>query len=158
RGSAGVDLAVGKDVTIEDDNVHVIPSMVTGPLGHGLSALLLGRSSASQQGIFVLPGVIDADYTGPIGIMLKVFTPPLILKQGSKIAQLVPFMAQVPHRWEKERGNRAFGSSGSPLAAFVQPISREQPIREVTITGPDGVSINRQKMLLDSGADVTIIP
>jgi len=86
---------VGQDITIEDDKVHVVPSVATGPLGHGLSALLVGRFSASSQGIFVLPGVIDADFMGPIGIMLKVFTPPLTIKRGSKFAQLIPFIAQV---------------------------------------------------------------
>jgi len=149
---------VGQDITIEDDKVHVVPSVATGPLGHGLSALLVGRSSASSQGIFVLPGIIDTDFTGPIGIMLQVFTPRLTIKRGSKVAQLIPFIAQVPPADPNYRGSDTFGSSGPPLVAFVQPLSTEQPIRKITIKGPNGIVLKDQKMLLDSRAEVTIIP
>ncbi|KFR12224.1 hypothetical protein N306_11465, partial [Opisthocomus hoazin] len=156
-GSAGVGLAGGQDITIEDDKVHVVPSVTTGPLGHGRSALLVGRSSASTQGILVLPRVIDADLTGPVGIVLKVFTPPLTIKRGSKIAQLIPFIAQVPLTDPNYRGSDAFRSSGPPLVAFVQPLSTEQPIRKIAIKGLNGIVLKDQNMLLDSGADVTII-
>jgi len=149
---------MGQDITIEDDKVHVFPSVAIGPLGHGLSALLVGRSSASSQGIFVLPRVIDADFTGPIGIMFKVFSPPLTIKRGNKVAQLIPFIAQVPLTDPNYRGSDTFGSSGPPLVAFVQSLSTEQPIRKITIKGPNVIVLKDQKMLLDSGADVIIIP
>ena len=97
KGSAGVDLAIAADTTITDDKVHVVPSNATGPLGLGLGALLLGRSSVSKQGIFVLPGVINADFTGNISIMVKVFVPPVTIMAGTRIAQLVPFKASVPY-------------------------------------------------------------
>jgi len=41
--------------------------------------------------------------------------------------------------------------------AFIQPLSTEQPIRKITIKGPNSIVLKDQKMLLDSGADVTII-
>ncbi|XP_009887794.1 PREDICTED: uncharacterized protein LOC104290399, partial [Charadrius vociferus] len=63
RGSAGVDVATAIDFTLTDTSVHCIPSVLQGPLGHNLCALLLGRSSTSRKRIFVLPGVIDVDYT-----------------------------------------------------------------------------------------------
>ena len=39
-----------------------------------IGALLIGRSSA---GLIVLPGVIDADYTGEIMVCVYTLTPPL---------------------------------------------------------------------------------
>ncbi|XP_040451142.1 uncharacterized protein LOC121088720 [Falco naumanni] len=122
RGSAGVDLAVAEPVNITDEKVHVLPSTVSGPLGYGLSALLIGRSSASKKGIFVLPGCIDADYTGPIGIMVKVFSPPVHIPAGRTIAQLIPLQATVPQKGEKDRGQGAFGPTGMPNIAFCQLI------------------------------------
>uniref|UniRef100_A0A452HU88 dUTPase-like domain-containing protein n=1 Tax=Gopherus agassizii TaxID=38772 RepID=A0A452HU88_9SAUR len=114
RGSAGVDLATAADVTLEDDKVQIIPSVVNGPLGYGLSALLIGRSSMSKQGLFVLPGLIDADYTGNIGIMVRALFPPVNIAAGTCIAQLIPFQGSVPKTKLTERGSHGFGSTDSP--------------------------------------------
>ena len=158
RGSAGVDLAVAEPVNITDEKVHVLPSTVSGPLGYGLSALLIGRSSASKKGIFVLPGCIDADYTGPIGIMVKVFSPPVHIPAGSTIAQLIPFQATVPQKGEKDRGQGAFGSTGMPNIAFCRLIGAERPKCNVKIYGPRGVNLPNVSMMIDTGADVTVLP
>ncbi|NXS22521.1 POK9 protein, partial [Mystacornis crossleyi] len=158
RGSVSCDLAMGTRITISDRQVHVVPSTVSGPTGHGLSALLLGRSSTSKQGIFVLPGVTDADYTGIIKIMLCVLNPLITIPQGSKIAQLFPFQGLTLNKGQKERGNQGFGSSGPLLVAFTQAITDEKPTRSVTLRGPDDQTLPNKMMLLDSGADVTIIP
>uniref|UniRef100_A0A803WDL8 dUTPase-like domain-containing protein n=1 Tax=Ficedula albicollis TaxID=59894 RepID=A0A803WDL8_FICAL len=95
KGSAGVNLALAGTVTISNDQIHVLDSTSQGPLGDGLAALLIGRSSMSKRGIFVLPGLIDADYTGIIKIIVKVFVPPVTIPEGSKIVQLIPFFPQV---------------------------------------------------------------
>ena len=68
-GSAGVDLATAQSVMLTDTIVTLISTGVTGPLGDGRSALLLGRSSVTWMGLLVLPGVIDVDHTGEIKIM-----------------------------------------------------------------------------------------
>ncbi|KAF4804386.1 hypothetical protein TURU_008420 [Turdus rufiventris] len=94
-GSARVDLATAVEVTLQSTDVQVIPSTANRPLGYGLSALLIGRSSTSKQGIFVLPGLIDADYLGNIGIMVQTLTPPIHIPKGTRLAQLVPFKAKV---------------------------------------------------------------
>uniref|UniRef100_A0A452IVE2 dUTPase-like domain-containing protein n=1 Tax=Gopherus agassizii TaxID=38772 RepID=A0A452IVE2_9SAUR len=111
RGSARVDLATAADVTLEDDKVQIVPSVVNGPLGYGLSALLIGRSSMSKQGLFVLPGLIDADYTGNIGIMVRALFPPVNIAAGTGIAQLIPFRSSVPKAKLTERGSHGFGSN-----------------------------------------------
>ncbi|RMC21436.1 hypothetical protein DUI87_02302 [Hirundo rustica rustica] len=162
KGSAGVDLAVARTVTITDGQVTVVESTVSGPLGFGLSALLIGRSSSSRQGIFVLPGLIDADYIGPIGIMVKVFAPPVTINQGSRIAQLIPFRAQVPVTNDKMRGTGAFGSTGDmagPLVMFNTILGADRPNHPTIIMrGTKKLSEEPMQMMMDTGADVTILP
>uniref|UniRef100_A0A452H6X5 dUTPase-like domain-containing protein n=1 Tax=Gopherus agassizii TaxID=38772 RepID=A0A452H6X5_9SAUR len=113
QGSAGVDLATAADVTLDNDKVQIVPSVVNGPLGYGLSALLIGRSSMSKQGLFVLPGLIDTDYTGNIGIMVRALFPPVNIAAGTRIAQLIPFQGSVPKTKLTERGSHGFGSTDS---------------------------------------------
>ncbi|KAK4807225.1 hypothetical protein QYF61_024345 [Mycteria americana] len=82
RGSLGVDVETTVDVTLVDSNVQKVPSNVIGPLVHqesNVGGLLLGRSSAGIQGLIVLPGVIDADYTGRIYIMVYTVCPPVFI-------------------------------------------------------------------------------
>ena len=96
RGSARVDVTTATDITIKDKAVHKIPLSIYGPLGEDLSALLLGRSSTTSQGLFILPGVIDADFTGQIQAMVWTPSPPVYIPAGSRIAQLIPFKGAVP--------------------------------------------------------------
>uniref|UniRef100_A0A8B9F2C3 dUTPase-like domain-containing protein n=1 Tax=Amazona collaria TaxID=241587 RepID=A0A8B9F2C3_9PSIT len=110
-GSAGVDLETAVETTLQDCSVYIIDSNLKGPLGYGLSAFLFGRSSTSRQGIFVLPGVIDADYCGIIKIMVYTITPPVLIPQGSRIAQLIPFQSCVPQKGNLDRGEGGFGST-----------------------------------------------
>lgn len=87
---------------------------VNGQLGNGLSALLLGRSSATVQGLFVLPGLIDADYTGEIKIMLWTSMPPCEVPAGANIAQLIYFWAKLVPAASVNRGGTGVGSTGAP--------------------------------------------
>ncbi|NXX52584.1 DUT nucleotidohydrolase, partial [Scopus umbretta] len=153
-GSAGLDLATAVGTLLESQNVYLIDSTMRGPLGRGLSALLLGRSSLSRQGIFVVPGVIDADATGVIKIMVYTLTPPVFIPANSKIAQLVPFKASVPHAEPVIRGDQGFGSTGPPEVMLAIDIQRGKPEERYHPCGQSS-SIT---MLVDTGADVTIIP
>lgn len=140
----------------------MVDSTATGPLGGGLSALLIGRSSSSRQGIFVMPGLIDADYEGIIKIMIKVFAPPVTITQGSRIAQLIPFCSQVPVSRNHNRGMGALGSTGNtagPLVMFSTTIQATRPMRKVIISCKNETLGNETiEMMLDTGSDVTIIP
>ena len=49
-----------------DALVTPIPTGVVGPLPEGTVGLVLGHSSLSFQGISVVPGVVDPDYTEEI--------------------------------------------------------------------------------------------
>ncbi|NWX02877.1 POK9 protein, partial [Caloenas nicobarica] len=155
-GSAGVDVETAIDITIVDSKVHLIDSNIKGPLGNDLCALLLGRSSTSKQGIFVVPGVIDVDYEGIIKIMLYVINSPVSIPKGSRIAQLIPFHSQVPQPGSSIRGAGGFGSTGAPRVYFAMDNTKGKPEKQVKLTGPDGVTI-REQFTIDTGADVTII-
>lgn len=137
--------------------VKLVDSNLRGPLGHGLSALLLGRSSTFRQGIFVLPGVIDADYSGIIKIMIYTLAPPISIPAGSKIAQLVPFYSQIPHADPLKRREGGFGSTGQPQVLLALDIQKSKPEELVELKHPHGKTITF-KMIIDTGTDVTIIP
>ncbi|TRZ07615.1 hypothetical protein HGM15179_019492 [Zosterops borbonicus] len=157
-GGARVDLQTGVDVSLTDATVQVVPSMANGPLGHGLSALLIGRSSTSKQGIFVLPGLIDADYMGNIGIMLQAMSLPVYIPKGTRLAKLIPFRAQVPRKGASSRGDGGFGSTGTPQVMFTMPLSKDKPIKPMTFQHPGGETLGVKAVLLDTSADATIIP
>ncbi|NXF79392.1 POK9 protein, partial [Sclerurus mexicanus] len=92
-GSLGLDLAAAIEVVLIDTRAVKIPTGIQGPVeyrGSPSGALLLGRSSAGLKGLFVLPGVIDADFQGEIQIVAMAFFPPLTIPAGTKIARLVP--------------------------------------------------------------------
>ncbi|NXE02452.1 POK9 protein, partial [Chaetorhynchus papuensis] len=155
-GSTSLDLATASTVTILDSSVHLIPTEVNGPLGQGRSALLLGHSSTTLMGLFVLPGIIDADFLGEIKIMVWTPFPPCTVPQGSKIAQLIFFTASMPiNMVQKQRGEDGFGSTGAPQISWAQQLTVQRPTckcklswqgQHVMLTG-----------IIDTGADVTVI-
>ena len=108
-GSVGVEPATRGEITLQITDVQVVPSVANGPLGYGLRALFFGRSSASKQGIFVLPGLSDAGYTGNIGITVQTLTPPIQIPEGTRLAQLIPFVAKVPNPGNMQRGVEVLG-------------------------------------------------
>ncbi|NWY63283.1 POK9 protein, partial [Chionis minor] len=156
RGSTGVDLAATETIVLTDSSVSLVPTGVFGPLGKGKSVLLLGRSSATLQGLFVLPGLIDSDYTGESKIMVWTPTPPCSVPGGTPIAQLVYFDACPPAASHPARGAAGFGSTGVPQIFWAQPVAASRP----TLTGK--LSLNQHgciqlDSIIDTGADVTVI-
>uniref|UniRef100_A0A674IWQ5 dUTPase-like domain-containing protein n=1 Tax=Terrapene triunguis TaxID=2587831 RepID=A0A674IWQ5_9SAUR len=89
RGSAGIDLVnqVNMDITLPGE-VLLMPSQIQGPLPEGMVGLVLPRSSASKQGLFVVPGVVDSDYCGIIHVQLWSHLPKQLF-QGDAWAQLI---------------------------------------------------------------------
>lgn len=57
-----MDVCTAHTVTLSTQGVHKVPLEAWGLIGKGLSALLIGRSSSTLQGLMVHVGVIDADY------------------------------------------------------------------------------------------------
>ncbi|RLV98437.1 hypothetical protein DV515_00010855 [Chloebia gouldiae] len=124
--------------------------------GHPVGALLLGRSSASMLGLFVLPGVIDADFKGEIMIMVHTPFPPLCIMKGQKIAQLVP-LEQMTKTLVKgnlpERGEKGFGSMGGLTLLTVNLHDHPKRAIEIEYQGQRKTLMS----LLDMGADSSII-
>ncbi|NXG71438.1 DUT nucleotidohydrolase, partial [Baryphthengus martii] len=164
RGSFGVDVATAIEVTLTNKEVSLIPTNVNGPMfstTSGLGGLLLGRSSTGKQGVIVLPGVIDADFTGQVQIMAYSLQPPVTIPKGSKIAQILPYENLATHRnyhnkQEQKslvRGEKGFGSSGYNIFFTLDMTAR--PFQNVTIArGTEKFSL---QPMLDMGADITII-
>ncbi|KFZ49489.1 hypothetical protein N321_00091, partial [Antrostomus carolinensis] len=160
-GSLGIDLAAAVDVTLVDNTVYKIPTGVTGPIystTSSLGALLLGRSSAGLAGLFVLPGVIDADYTGEIQVCAYTLAPPLTVKKGTRIAQLllypkVGFEKDISQK-APERKDQGFGSTGNTVVNLVQQM-KFRPMIDITLC--QETKQQKVTVMLDTGADVTII-
>ncbi|NXM21583.1 POK9 protein, partial [Ploceus nigricollis] len=155
-GSARLDLATSITVTLLDSSVHLLPTGIFGPRGPQKSALLVGKSSTTLLGLFVLPGVIDSDSVGEIEIMAWTPFPPCTVPQCTRIAQLILFSHNLSSSLtECNTRVEEFGSTGTPQILWVQTISDECPTckytlslkgEQITLTG-----------ILDTGADVTVI-
>jgi len=126
-GSAGLDLATSHTVTLLDSSVHLLLTNVSAPLPPKTQALLLGRSSTTLSGLFVLPGVIDSDSTDEIKIMAWTPFPPCTVPKGSRIAQLVliPTVTDSPVPNQPQQRQGGFGSTGDPQILWVQSISQK---------------------------------
>lgn len=115
RASSEEEVLNGGTATVRTDLAIRIP---TGHVG-----LIMSRSGlASKHGVFVLnaPGIIDAEYSGEIKIVLgNMGKNVYLVERGDKIAQfmMLPLMQLNLLRgdnmvWSGVRGDRGFGSSG----------------------------------------------
>ncbi|KFP94640.1 hypothetical protein N329_05321, partial [Haliaeetus albicilla] len=154
-GSAGVDLATSAETIISDTSVVLNPTGTYGPLGHRMAALLVGRSSTTLRGLFVLPGIIDADYEGEIKIMAWTLVLPCTVPAGSKIAQLVYFSPQTPNASQVVRGTGCFGSTGMPEIYWTQQFTMSQP--QLSCTLQEGGTRLTIRGIIASGTNVTVI-
>uniref|UniRef100_A0A8C3MXD4 dUTPase-like domain-containing protein n=1 Tax=Geospiza parvula TaxID=87175 RepID=A0A8C3MXD4_GEOPR len=114
RGSAGIDIPVAETVTILTRGICKVSLDAYGPIGQGLSAFLMGRSSSTIQGINVHLGLIDSDYVGQIQAMVSVSEHPVVIQKGICTAQLVPFLSSVSTVVDRSHGTGGFGSIGPP--------------------------------------------
>ncbi|RMB99160.1 hypothetical protein DUI87_24350 [Hirundo rustica rustica] len=147
-----------ESVVIDSDKIHKVPLDAFGPLGDGMSAFLMGRSSATIQGIIVHLGLIDADFSGQIHAMVSTPTPPLTIPKGTRIAQLVPFKSSVSRTEDQSRGDGGFGSTGPPQVHWTAVLTKDRPetLCTVSMVGATPSEIHLRG-LLDTGADVSIL-
>ena len=123
-GSAGLDLQadVASPVTLSPLGRALVPTGLAIALPPGHEAQVRPRSGlALRSGITLLnsPGTIDADYRGPVGVIVVNFgAEPFTIRRGDRIAQLV--LAPVATAAYEEtlaheatlRGEGGFGSTG----------------------------------------------
>jgi len=122
--AAGADLfaAVETELTLVPGERALVPTGLSIALPAGFEAQIRPRSGlALRDGVTCLnaPGTIDADYRGPIGVILaNLGSVPVTIRRGDRIAQLVvapvsraqfDLVNELP---ESSRGGGGFGSTG----------------------------------------------
>jgi dUTP pyrophosphatase len=123
-GAAGADLlaAVRDDVVLAPGERALIPAGFCLALPVGFEAQVRPRSGlALKHGVTCLntPGTIDADYRGPVGVILiNLGAEPFRVRRGERIAQMIIGPVQRARFVERdalagtERGAGGFGSTG----------------------------------------------
>jgi len=122
--ASGLDVraAVTEEILLGPGEIRLIPTGLRLAVPPGFEIQARPRSGlALKHGIMVVnsPGTIDADYRGPVGIILGNFGgAPFPIRRGDRIAQLVvQRVAQarievVTELSPTDRGEGGFGSSG----------------------------------------------
>ncbi|NXF91073.1 POK9 protein, partial [Eubucco bourcierii] len=157
-GSLGFDLAASVETTLATTRPVKIPTAVFGPIrieGQACGALLLGRSSITIMGLFVLPGVIDEDYTGEIQIMAYTLFPPLVVQPGQKIAQLIPLPRVARGTKPVLPEPRRVGGFGSTGLTMLTVDLGSRPKKRIRVAYQDQFIVLWG--LLDTGADTSIV-
>ncbi|KFO94959.1 hypothetical protein N300_00055, partial [Calypte anna] len=157
-GSLGFDVPCSIDTTLTTTRIYQLPTGIRGPIhkeNGTIGALLIGRSSTGMAGLVVLPGVIDADSTGEIMVTCFTLAPPLVIKAGTKVAQLVLIpKINLGKNTHTLRGDQGFGSSGNTVVSLVQQMKSRPIIVIKMVAKNEGKTIS---VMMDTGADVTII-
>lgn len=151
-GSAGLNLTITSDVNLQElGKVDIFDTVVSDPLLDSTMGLILGRSSTTTAGLFVLLGVTDLDFAG----MIKVMVTPLQgfhhTSRGSRIAQLLllSYCVSKVINWPRETGT--FGSISDNMVNWTMTLSQNQPTLSITVNGKNMTGI------IDTGADIKII-
>lgn len=157
RGSeraAGLDLYASQYTSVPARKHMLVKTDISIKFPDGMYARIAPRSGlALRHGIDVGAGVIDQDYTGPIGIILfNHGDSDFEIKIGDRIAHLIlegmhllP-VKQVLAMEETARGSSGFGSTGVEKEKLGRPNQYEQSGREVRNHLPQTTSDDLQKM------------
>lgn len=120
RGSpyaAGLDLYSCEDTVLRRYGTTLVPIGISVALPDGSYGRIASRSSLAIADVEVGAGVVDNDYRGEIKVLLRNFGERMVLKAGSRIAQLIisPILSleavSVAALGTTERGAGGFGSS-----------------------------------------------
>lgn len=118
--SAGFDLSSAVDTVIKANSRGIVKTDLSIACPPGTYARIAPRSGlAVKKGIDVGAGVVDADYRGPVGVVLFNFgEDDFVVQKGDRVAQLileqvlmVPAV-KVEELDDTERGAAGFGSTG----------------------------------------------
>ncbi|XP_072991917.1 deoxyuridine 5'-triphosphate nucleotidohydrolase [Typha latifolia] len=118
--SAGYDLSSAVDTKVPARGKALVPTDISIAIPEGTYARIAPRSGlAWKHSIDVGAGVIDADYRGPVGVILFNFSDAdFEVKRGDRIAQMIIERIMTPEVVEVEdldstvRGDGGFGSTG----------------------------------------------
>lgn len=120
KQAAGYDLRSAYDMVVPAHDKATVPTEIRIKLPKNCYGRIAGRSGlASKRGITIGAGVIDADYRGPISVILFNHSDQdFEINRGDRIAQLIceriyyPKLRQVKKMTRTERGENGLGSSG----------------------------------------------
>ncbi|KAL6504407.1 hypothetical protein OROGR_026330 [Orobanche gracilis] len=120
RLSAGYDLSSATETMIPARGKALVQTDLSIAVPEGTYARIAPRSGlAWKHSIDVGAGVIDADYRGPVGVILFNHSDLVFeVKPGDRIAQLIiekiltPEVSEVDDHDSTERGSGGFGSTG----------------------------------------------
>jgi len=120
NGAAGYDLYATEDTLLNSMERKLLNTGVKVSIPKGFYGRLAPRSGlALKNGLDVLAGVIDSDYTGEVGVLLiNLSCDPITIKTGDRIAQIIfekcfdvdfTIVDELP---KTDRGTDGFGSTG----------------------------------------------
>lgn len=128
-GSAGYDLYSTTDVDIEPSTATLIPTDISIQVPKGTYARIAPRSSLALKGLDTMAGVIDADYTGNVKVLLENRSKATChISKGQRIAQMIienirdTSIEVVEAIQSTERGQKGFGSTNVKLKQKQIPI------------------------------------
>ena len=117
---SALDLYSTNNYIVQPYHVQLIPTGIKIQLPTDIFAIINGRSSLSQKGILIHPGIIDNDYRGELKVILQNLTKTnLKIKTLDKIAQLIihnyhkPQIIEVTSLEPSIRQEQGFGSSST---------------------------------------------
>ncbi|XP_077233598.1 deoxyuridine 5'-triphosphate nucleotidohydrolase-like [Tasmannia lanceolata] len=124
--SAGYDLSSARSTTVPARGKALVPTDLSIGIPKGTYARIAPRSGlAWKNSIDVGAGVIDADYRGPVGVILFNHSDiDFEVKPGDRIAQLIIERIMTPQVLEVDdldstvRGVGGFGSTGVSVVDF----------------------------------------
>jgi len=120
-GAAGYDLTSCSEILIPSRGRVLIPTDLSLVLPNGTYGRIAPRSGlALKNGLDVGGGVIDADYRGPVGVvMFNHSDVDYQIRRGDRIAQLIiekietPEIQEINKLEDTVRGESGFGSTGT---------------------------------------------
>ena len=119
--AAGHDLYSARDIIVPARGTALVDTDISINVPYGTYGRVAPRSGlALKNSIDVGAGVIDHDYTGPVGVILfNHGNTDFNIKEGDRIAQLIievcipnAKVKLVEHLLDTKRGSNGFGSSG----------------------------------------------
>ncbi|KAF2674225.1 dUTP diphosphatase [Microthyrium microscopicum] len=138
RGSAyaaGYDIYSSTDIVVPGRGKAVVDTDMSIAVPEGTYGRIAPRSGlAAKHSIDTLAGVIDADYRGPVKVLLANLSDvDFEIKEGDRIAQLIieriytPDVAVVEKLPDTVRGAGGFGSTGGFGAKITAPTTEGAP-------------------------------
>ena len=120
EGSIGWDVYVPWYVHIDPNQPpRLIPLNIRSAIPKGFAVIVKEKSGLALKGLCIMAGVIDSDYRGEWGIVVRnVGAKSIEILAGGKIAQFIlvkdenPMVVEVTSLDETVRGEGGFGSTG----------------------------------------------